>query len=407
MARRLIGYQVRDAGVGILNYTARDDWSETEPCPPPPPAAPGPDRPKGAGNLGFLPVEMLMEVLLWLDVESLRTMRHVSVELETIIEQNLVELHALEKHAFETLRVMEGTGTLSVVSVRALYAEFCYPWCRICGNFGPYLFLPTFIRCCDSCHHDSSLLDVIPTAAAEGVYALQRQMLEKHLTVVQTFPKRYRRRRGCAERPCYRLVSMRSAERLAMEIHGSLDTIRNASSKLEHKSWLKAKGIKPNDREYKNRQQNLDIIAPHCFVCARTVPRGLYLHRHSDRFLNKDPSDWVFMATVAFPHWGRKFERVEEGVHCLYCKMLNLIDFATAETEMYLIERRSRSYRLQDFAEHCKNCLAAVVIEPTLGDTWAPYTGQKWKYFEILQPQGSAENKLVVRWEDATIDYPL
>lgn len=418
MAYRVLGYRLLKHGEGKLNFSVEDDWPITDPCPPPPPAIPGNDRPKNGGRLESLPFDIVTQILTWLDVESLRTMRHVSVRTQEFIDSSLFELHALETHAAETLQVMEGTGTLSCVSLRDLYAEFCYPWCRICGDFGSFIFLPTFKRCCHPCHYESDELEVVRISAAGGeFYAVPRQVLEKKLIVVRTFPKLYEDEES-PEKKTHRLVSAQAVKRLAIEVHESLEDATAASEELQCKSRARIYGPAPGPKKRKSSIQPMPSKSGS--ELERKVVHQVYQHRFSNLFPCDGPPHWRFMATAAFPHWDSTFKRAENGVYCEHCSgpvRRNLdyyYPFAGPDCDTLFSGRLyNRAYRLQDLAKHCADCTVRKRTVKSWPGTYyccLPPRHPSREHFEVIVCGESDEyGTLILRLRDncVKVDFPL
>lgn len=113
-----------------------------------------PNRPRSAGFLGKFPMDIAFEMMLHLDLMSLEMLRCASYSCSALVDAHPV-LTNVQKHARNTLRVMKIAGTCPYYTLAQLYAEFCQPLCRIYGDFGPSLFLPTLTRCCETCHTTS------------------------------------------------------------------------------------------------------------------------------------------------------------------------------------------------------------------------------------------------------------
>jgi hypothetical protein len=98
-----------------------------------------------------LPLEILHLILLDLDLTSMGMLRRVDTTSWHLVE-SLPAYRLLRKHAPNTLRLMDATGCSSHFPIHWIFTEFCHPWCRTCGEFGPYLYLPTVSRSCYKCN---------------------------------------------------------------------------------------------------------------------------------------------------------------------------------------------------------------------------------------------------------------
>jgi hypothetical protein len=102
------------------------------------------------GDLKRLPSEIMREIMLNLDIQSLNTWRRVSSFFLYFVD-NLREYSLFKENAWHTLSVMHFCDLGSMFPIRRLFAEFCRPDCAGCGAFGPLLFLPSLSRCCRKC----------------------------------------------------------------------------------------------------------------------------------------------------------------------------------------------------------------------------------------------------------------
>ena len=96
---------------------------------------------------GALPWELAPDVLLYL--ETLDAMRLVNSHYRALIDE-FPPLKLLQKHARHTLDVLKHR-TSSQIRFQWVVVKFKQPSCRKCGKFGPYVYLPTFQRCCEPC----------------------------------------------------------------------------------------------------------------------------------------------------------------------------------------------------------------------------------------------------------------
>lgn len=63
------------------------------------------------------------------------------------------------------------SNVVTAFSISHLFAELCQPICRgpDCSAFGPFVFLPTFHRCCEDCLRDCHQFQVMPISFV-GIY---------------------------------------------------------------------------------------------------------------------------------------------------------------------------------------------------------------------------------------------
>lgn len=101
-----------------------------------------PNRPRKAslGNLKAFPREILDEVLMFLDLDALRAVRQLNRTYFSVAT-NLPAYKILREHASEVLQIMHMTRTARFFNIYRIFDEFCQPYCRTCGDFGPCVFL--------------------------------------------------------------------------------------------------------------------------------------------------------------------------------------------------------------------------------------------------------------------------
>jgi hypothetical protein len=110
----------------------------------------GPTCSLGLGALRRLPIELLREVLLTLDMGSLFRIRHVSSELRAIVH-SLREYQAVVAHGLDALCALLRTGAGSNVSLPEFYHTLHTKFCTMCGKMGDFVSLLPWRRCCFTC----------------------------------------------------------------------------------------------------------------------------------------------------------------------------------------------------------------------------------------------------------------
>jgi hypothetical protein len=102
------------------------------------------------GALAALPVELLQQGLLDLDLRTLSAFRSLN-RLAADIVDALPEYSSIRRHAPATLLGAQAIGVDAHITLRALLATLRSPECEDCGDFGGYLYLPTCRRVCFPC----------------------------------------------------------------------------------------------------------------------------------------------------------------------------------------------------------------------------------------------------------------
>lgn len=103
------------------------------------------------GTLNRLPYELLSNIALSLDIQSVFTCRQVSTGLRQTID-SFSEYQAITTHALSALYALLRTRVLAPkVSFFDFHRELCSNTCFRCDEFGEVIFLPTWRRYCSLC----------------------------------------------------------------------------------------------------------------------------------------------------------------------------------------------------------------------------------------------------------------
>lgn len=103
------------------------------------------------GNIDILPLELINDVCLRLDMESLYHLRQTNSRARQIIH-SMHEYKAIVNHALSPLCALLRTGSASGVTLKDFFKLLCTQNCSVCGDgYGNLVFLPTWIRCCSWC----------------------------------------------------------------------------------------------------------------------------------------------------------------------------------------------------------------------------------------------------------------
>lgn len=311
---------------------------------------------KAVGALN-VPLEVFHEICRFLDLGSLDNLKLTSVACEVMVN-SLLPLHRLQQHAPLTMRLMRLAGVLKYFTAEKIYNEFIYPWCRICGNFGQFLFLPTATRCCHDCHHYARELRVIPCWRAVKDFALPLEALDQITAVNTAF---------MADRLpeptefvdfCTYAVDVFQAKQVALNIHGSSDqfpVVReqrqyayhlDAQSQREEQQWATLQGLpKPPPKKLPRPR----------YRC------GLECNGLTDLDILGD-------STIAFPYFNPRTHEVESGFYCAAC-----VD----KYECHLLEIDSifpgptRKFAVDTYKTHMKE---------TILQHFAECQGRRWNF---------------------------
>ncbi|PWY80842.1 hypothetical protein BO94DRAFT_602218 [Aspergillus sclerotioniger CBS 115572] len=161
------------------------------------------------------PLEILQEILLDLDLASLGMLRLVDTVSECLVD-SLPAYSLLKAHASEALCLMYEMRCTSYFSIRKLFSEFCNPRCLTCSDFGPFLYIPNFTRCCYKCNFTRHSYELARVSDIRFRFGLS----EKDL---QPIPIIYN-----LSQPLVRLARIAPARALGKRIHGSKEEMDRA-----------------------------------------------------------------------------------------------------------------------------------------------------------------------------------
>lgn len=251
-------------------------------------------------RLSTIALEIIHEILLELDLLSLGNIRQLNSHFQFLVE-SLPTYKLLKQHAFETLRVIYLFGVASAIPVKQLFIEFRQPSCRGCDSFGPFLFLPSVSRCCESCLRTKKDFQIFPVSRVYANFAISPSKTRNWLPVIRC-PK------GSYGHPwsaylCERsidLVSFAQVERLGIQTHGNKRKMRDA---------VRAKHAKYICRLESRRKKPYSPALPIGPELPMTLRSDLKI------FL----SQWKCRGVTDLPFWDSKRKAIESGVYCSAC----------------------------------------------------------------------------------------
>jgi hypothetical protein len=173
-------------------------------------------------NLGVLetfPNELLQQICLELDMETLFKLRQVNRrarEVVTITRQ----YRAIADHALDAFLATLQTGAAKYITLTQLYGALTQKSCDNCGAFGGFLFIPTVTRCCLECMNNTTISMAFPLCHVKPLTDMGLVKLRRSLTVVRSVPGWY----GCGEKVKFRrqeIVACSQALELVEAVHGA------------------------------------------------------------------------------------------------------------------------------------------------------------------------------------------
>lgn len=143
----------------------------------------------GLGSLDRLPLELLHDTLLRLDVYSLfkfrQTNRRSREAVDSLKQYQMIVLHGLNLFC-ALLRTRLAVG----ISLLDFYIALCLKSCSLCGEFGGFMSLLTWKRCCFKCLKEAPETQVQTLSAARKEFHLTKVELSQ-LKSFKTLPGIY------------------------------------------------------------------------------------------------------------------------------------------------------------------------------------------------------------------------
>ena len=105
---------------------------------------------RSLGDLGKFPQELLCMVFKHLSCDDLEALHSCSSGIRIAV-LSFPKYHRVLKHLPLVLAVLKETQLARSFTISKIYETFANTLCTNCGQFGGYVFLPSFARCCMHC----------------------------------------------------------------------------------------------------------------------------------------------------------------------------------------------------------------------------------------------------------------
>ncbi|EQK99073.1 Cyclin-like F-box [Ophiocordyceps sinensis CO18] len=257
----------------------------------------------GLGSLDRLPLELLHDVLLRLDMQSLFNFRQTNLRSRQMVH-SLKQYQMVALHGLNLLCALLRTRLAIGVSLFDFYHALCTKICTFCGEFGGFISLLTWNRCCFEC--------------------LQRAQE----TQVQT------------------LAAMRK------QFHLTKAEIRQLMS---FKTLAGIYSMK--ESPYKSR---ITVVSVHqAMSVTGQQPRARAQAQPAKRGRNQTLN---FMGACALPYYDGRTGKVEDGMSCAGCQLALEKDIIGSRGEKWAFEARDKVYAQDGFLEHFPWCEQAQLL---------------------------------------------
>lgn len=190
-----------------------------------PPLKPIPPRSpmQPLGRLDTIPPEILLYVLEYLDFQSLYRFSLVCLRGKLAVESMRSYRH-MRIYAGNALVALGKTRLLRYHSAALLYQTLRSSQCVSCFDFGGFLFLPTCERVCFECLYMNQGLHMTTLNTAKKCFDLTDRQL-KSIPTLFSIPGTYNVRYNISRKRVFRLVCVKQAKQLALQVHGSPESL--------------------------------------------------------------------------------------------------------------------------------------------------------------------------------------
>ncbi|KAM5473565.1 hypothetical protein MauCBS54593_002361 [Microsporum audouinii] len=137
------------------------------------------------GRMQILPVEILHEILLLLDMRSFFVFRQVNLRARQIAS-TVPGYQPLITHALEAICVILRTKISAWYTLKDIFNVLCTRDCLHCDSFGGFVFLPSLERCCFRCLTSSPRFRVLPAVEIGKLLSMSRAHLRRSVPLLHT-----------------------------------------------------------------------------------------------------------------------------------------------------------------------------------------------------------------------------
>ncbi|EHK15319.1 uncharacterized protein TRIVIDRAFT_38294 [Trichoderma virens Gv29-8] len=257
----------------------------------------------GVGYLDRLPLELLQDALLRLDMHSLFTFRQTNLRSRQIVD-SLNQYQMVATHGLNLFCALLRTRLANDIPLFDFYYALCTKACTLCGEFGGFISLLTWTRCCFMCLRKAPETQIQPLASVRKQFRLTKSEINQ-LRTFKTLPGIY-----SMEESIYKSRIMIASPHQAKLISG---------------------------REPQSP--------------AQALPGNLGRYRKL-----------AFMGSCALPHYDGQTGKVEHGVSCAGCQLALEKDIIGSRGDKWAFEARDKVYSQDGFLEHFRWCEQAQLL---------------------------------------------
>lgn len=258
----------------------------------------------GIGSLDRLPLELLFDTLYRLDMHSLFKFRQINLRARLLVD-SLTEYQKVVSYGLNLFCALLRTRLITKVSLLDIYKALCTKTCRFCGQFGGFMSLIIWRRCCFRCLQWSRDTQV-RTLASVRKYLRMTKYEGDRLRSFKSLPGIYSMNET-VQKSRIRLVSLDQA-----------------------------------------------IFTPY------------RLHRHIPTLDPAEGSDRIqkinFMGSCALPYYDKETDKVERGISCAGCQLSIEKGITGTPDTIWGYDARDKVYAQDSFLEHFRWCEQAQLL---------------------------------------------
>ncbi|KAI3337960.1 hypothetical protein F4824DRAFT_509569 [Ustulina deusta] len=250
------------------------------------------------GVLDILPAELLLLTFELLDFQSLSRLSRVSLKGKVMVEA-LTAYRDMMEHAPTTLTALAKTRLISHHSASLLRQTLRSAKCVSCFEFGGYLLLPTCERVCAECLLLNQALWMTSVPLAKRCFSLTDAQIER-IPIMYSIPGYYGIRFSFQRHKTRRLVNVKQAKQLGIEVHRSIDQMSRLLSG-------KCPGM-PSTESW----------VPNYFLEAPLEPPGSDMPRLATKHKYQRYDQFSGIACIRFPYLTQS--GLDNGLFCQGCE---------------------------------------------------------------------------------------
>ncbi|KAL6912732.1 hypothetical protein FSHL1_010415 [Fusarium sambucinum] len=252
----------------------------------------------GLGSLDRLPAELLHDIIFRLDLYSLLKLRQTNLRSRQTVD-SLKKYQVIVSYGLNLFCALLRTRLALGVSLTDFYDALCTKACSLCGEFGGFMSLLTWKRCCFDCLREAPEIRVQTLASVKKQFRITKAELAQ-INSFKTLPGKYT------------LI----------------------------------------DKVLKSR---VSIISIHqaSLICRQPLP--VRCQTHFERIKKHN-----FMGSCALPYYDKATGDIEHGVSCAGCQLS--IERRNLDFEEWLHNARDKVYSRDGFLKHFQWCEQAQLL---------------------------------------------